>query len=73
MSSSPNLFTADPHAIWESTWQVLVEVCPAFFFVSINTRPNPELQAAPPSVREILGAYNAKGEGDREMLLTIFL
>ena len=31
----------------------------------------PFAQPQPPSVREILGAYRMKGEGDREMLLAI--
>lgn len=29
------------------------------------------LQTPPPSVREILSAYNSKGEGDREMLIAL--
>ncbi|KAG9124568.1 hypothetical protein FRC07_011086, partial [Ceratobasidium sp. 392] len=28
-------------------------------------------QAPPPSIREILGAYSAKGEGDRDMLVAL--
>ncbi|KAB5593041.1 hypothetical protein CTheo_3506 [Ceratobasidium theobromae] len=28
-------------------------------------------QAPPPTIREILGAYSAKGEGDREMLVAL--
>ncbi|KAG9314585.1 hypothetical protein JVU11DRAFT_5387 [Chiua virens] len=51
-----------------STWHVLEQVSLPFPSLLPSSSPS---QPPPPSLREILGAYRARGDGDREMLISM--
>jgi len=53
-----------------STWQVLDQVCS---FLLLFPRPPSHFfsKPPPPTLREILGAYRSRGDGDREMLMAM--
>ncbi|KAJ3490515.1 hypothetical protein NLI96_g1394 [Meripilus lineatus] len=55
-----------------STWQILEQVLsPPPISLAPFFLPLQYSQPPPPSLREILGAYRAKGDGDRDMLLAM--
>lgn len=60
--------TEPPRPILETTWHALSQVRS---LAQYHVRRSPIGQTPPPSLREILGAYNAKGEGDRDMLVAL--
>lgn len=59
----------DHKRLLSSTWHVLDQVCvlplPRSHLILILPQP------PPPSLREILGAYKSKGDGDRDMLIAM--
>ena len=52
-----------------STWHVLEQV--NIPLPPLPVFPSSSLQPPPPSLREILGAYRSKGDGDRDMLIAM--
>jgi hypothetical protein len=52
-----------------STWHILEQVRADHKFLSraLTLRP----QTPPPSLREVLGAYKSRGDGDRDMLIAM--
>lgn len=57
-----------PHLLI-SAFAVLEQV--TIFFILISVTNQFITQSPPPSLREILAAYRAKGDGDRDMLLAM--
>lgn len=58
-------------SILTSTWHAVDQVSPPNIAQPIPATHVLPRQPPPPSLREILAAYKAKGDGDREMLLTM--
>jgi hypothetical protein len=56
------------NSVLASTWHVLEQVPPSFPFLR---PPAHSPQTPPPTLREILNAYNSGGDGDRDMLLAM--
>ncbi|KAI0050688.1 hypothetical protein FA95DRAFT_1555410 [Auriscalpium vulgare] len=67
----PAVHHAPAKSLLAATWQVLDQVslrAPLRASVPLLTRA---AQPPPPSLREILGAYRSRGDGDREMLMAM--
>ena len=58
-------------ALLASTWQVMDQVQVCFYPGPPPPFANLSPQRPPPTMNDILGAYRAKGDGDREMLLAL--
>ena len=59
----------DMRRLLSSAHAILDQVC-SILLIQLPLSLSP--QPAPPTVREILAAYSAKGDGDRDMLLAMF-
>jgi hypothetical protein len=61
----------DSRPALETTWHALSQVCAYTHYLCMHLAHTCPRQTAPPALREILSAYNAKGEGDRDMLVAL--